>query len=171
VPTADEMINADAVRGRAAIFGETEATASWSSVQVIADRLDLLSLSQRARSVAGAIATDAQSYERLAAATRSALSSPSLTGWMIWPLTEAVATMATAGGDTAKFDDGLALLAALTPRLTSEFAVRTFLNTDFERALDIIVGWVTHDDDAVRRLASEGTRPKLPWAKQVPQLT
>jgi 3-methyladenine DNA glycosylase AlkC len=173
VPTADELINAETVRGLAAIFDETEAkgTPAWSSVHAAAEELGPLSLSQRARSVAAAIVDDGRSYSRLSATTRSALENPALTGWMIWPLTEAIAAMATAHGDTADFDDGLNLLAALTPRLTSEFAIRTFLNADLDRALTAITDWVTHDDAAVRRLASEGTRPKLPWAKQVPRLT
>ena len=56
MPTADELINAEAVRGLAAIFDDTEAkdTPAWSSVRAAADELDPLSLSQRARSVAAA---------------------------------------------------------------------------------------------------------------------
>ena len=172
MPTADELINAEAVRGLAAIFDDTEAkgTPVWSAVRAAAEELGPLSLSQRARSVAAAIVDDGHSYSRLSATTRSALENPALTGWMIWPLTEAVAAMATAHGDAGEFDDGLNLLAALTPRLTSEFAIRTFLNADLDRALAAIADWTSYDDDAVRRLASEGTRPKLPWAKQVPRL-
>jgi len=171
VPTADELINPETVRALAAILEETSATAAWSSVHAAADELGELTLSQRARSVAAAIVDDGRSYSRLAAVTHDALADPALTGWMIWPLTEAVAAMATARADTSEFDGSLDLLAALTPRLTSEFAIRTFLNADLDRALAAIAGWTTHDDDAVRRLASEGTRPKLPWAKQVPRLT
>jgi len=173
VPTADELINAKAVHGLGTILDgtETSGAAPWRSVHAAADQLDSLTLSRRARFVAAAIIDDCRSYSRLAAVTRNALGNPALTGWMIWPLTEAVAAMATAGGDTVEFADGLELLAALTPRLTSEFAIRTFLNVDLDRALAIITDWTTHDDDAVRRLSSEGTRPKLPWAKQVPRLT
>jgi 3-methyladenine DNA glycosylase AlkC len=171
VPTADELINPETVRALAAILEETSPTAAWSSVHAAADELGQLTLSQRARSVAAAIVDDGRSYSRLATATHAALANPELTGWMIWPLTEAVAAMATARGETGEFDDGLHLLAALTPRLTGEFAIRTFLNADLDRAMAAITGWTTHDDEAVRRLASEGTRPKLPWAKQVPRLT
>jgi hypothetical protein len=73
----------------------------------------------------------------LASIVRRALSDVDLTGWMIWPLTEAIAVAATSTGDASDFDDGLDLLATLTPRLTSEFAIRTFLNADFERALAV----------------------------------
>ena len=173
VPTADELIGPGVVRDLAVILSDTESSgaSAWRSVHASADALDALSLSQRARSVAAAIVENAGSYERLAATTRAALDNAALTGWMIWPLTEAIAAMATAGTETTEFDDGLELMAALTPRLTSEFALRAFLNADLDRALGVITDWAGHDDDAVRRLASEGTRPKLPWAKQVPRLT
>lgn len=70
-------------------------------------------------------------------------------------------------GDARCFDDSLALLSALTPRLTSEFALRIFLNADLDRTLAVVRTRTDHGGDAVRRLAREGTRPKLPWARQV----
>jgi 3-methyladenine DNA glycosylase AlkC len=65
---------------------------------------------------------------------------------------------------------GLELLAALTPRLTSEFSLRPFLAADLERTLATAMGWTGDPDQHVRRLASEGTRPGLPWAARVPAL-
>ncbi|TFC04077.1 hypothetical protein E3O42_05620 [Cryobacterium adonitolivorans] len=62
------------------------------------------------------------------------------------------------------------MLAALTPRLTSEFAIRLLLNHDMARAMPIVLGWTGSTDPAVRRLASEGTRPFLPWAIRVPAI-
>jgi 3-methyladenine DNA glycosylase AlkC len=110
-------------------------------------------------------------YDTLAPVIRATLHDPALSGWMIWPVTEAVAVAATnSSRDTGDFEDGLALLAELSPRLTSEFAIRTFLNADLDRTLASVLGWTGDPDPAVRRLASEGIRPKLPWAKQVPAL-
>ncbi|MFI6759709.1 hypothetical protein ACIBF5_11305 [Micromonospora sp. NPDC050417] len=85
-------------------------------------------------------------------------------------MTEAVAVRALGSPRDGDFEAGLGLLAALTSRLTSEFALRTFLNADLDRTLATAVGWSGHPDEHVRRLASEGTRPRLPWAKQVPAL-
>lgn len=69
------------------------------------------------------------------------------------------------------FHDALALLASLTSRLSSEFAIRTLLRHDLDRALHLIRSeWVGSSDVDVRRLASEGTRPYLPWATRVPGL-
>src|SRR5207244_1289683 len=59
-----------------------------------------------------------------------------------------------------------ALLADLTSRLTGEFAPRTFLAADLDRTLKTALRWTDSPDEHVRRLASEGTRPWLPWAKR-----
>jgi 3-methyladenine DNA glycosylase AlkC len=47
---------------------------------------------------------------------------------------------------------------------SSEFAVRTFLKLDFDRTIRIMHEWSNDDDEHVRRLASEGSRPRLPWS-------
>jgi 3-methyladenine DNA glycosylase AlkC len=61
-------------------------------------------------------------------------------------------------------------LADLTRFGSAEFAVRPFLARDPERMLAIMLGWADDPDDHVRRLASEGARPRLPWAARVPAL-
>lgn len=68
------------------------------------------------------------------------------------------------------FDASLLLLREMTKRASSEFAIRYFLLEDQARALTIISEWVTDPNQHVRRLVSEGTRPRLPWAMQLPQL-
>lgn len=47
---------------------------------------------------------------------------------------------------------------------SSEFAVRAFLKMDLKASLRIMVRWAEDEDAHVRRLASEGSRPRLPWA-------
>ncbi|MFE7710419.1 DNA alkylation repair protein [Streptomyces sp. NPDC057486] len=173
MPTADELISPDSIRGLTAVLRNTFPTASrWRTVADSATTLGTLSLSQRARAVGEALLTDTgHDYAHLAHAARAALTSEDLTGWMVWPLTEAIASAATSSFSDADFDDGLDLLTQLTPRLTAEFALRTFLNADLTRTLATATTWTDSPDPAVRRLASEGTRPKLPWARQVPELT
>jgi len=67
----------------------------------------------------------------------------------------------------ADFD--LAMLAAeeLTRRFTSEFVVRPLIERDPERALAWLQSWHTSPDVHLRRLVSEGTRPRLPWAPRL----
>lgn len=58
----------------------------------------------------------------------------------------------------------------LTRRFTAELSIRPFLARDPERTLGVLREWA-HDEDAhVRRLVSEGTRLRLPWAMRVPWL-
>ncbi|MDN7740435.1 MULTISPECIES: DNA alkylation repair protein [Burkholderia] len=62
------------------------------------------------------------------------------------------------------FDRSMAALAFFTRFGSSEFAVREFLRDDPRRALATLRDWSRHEDQAVRRLASEGSRPRLPWS-------
>jgi 3-methyladenine DNA glycosylase AlkC len=91
-------------------------------------------------------------------------------GWLIWPVTTALATKAITDGSTEAFDDAMAMMAELTSRLTSEFAIRLLLDHNLDRALAIVGTWTGSPDEHVRRLASEGTRPFLPWATRVPAI-
>ncbi len=56
----------------------------------------------------------------------------------------------------------------LTKRFSSEFSIRPFLIQAQERTLARLLEWVSDPDPHVRRLCSEGTRPRLPWAKRIP---
>lgn len=68
------------------------------------------------------------------------------------------------------FDRSMDALADLTRFGSAEFAIRPFLAGDTPRALAIMTRWANSDDEHVRRLASEGARPRLPWAARVPAL-
>jgi 3-methyladenine DNA glycosylase AlkC len=163
VPTAEELLSVASVRRLADVLDLASG-----HVRVLAPTLGPLGLSDRMRAVRDALLLDLPGgYRQIASVVRAGLVDPAFTGWMVWPVTEAVALSATSTGD---FDDGLTLLAALTPRLTSEFALRTFLLADLERTLATVLTWTGHTNPAVRRLASEGTRPRLPWAKRVPAI-
>jgi len=64
-------------------------------------------------------------------------------------------------------DRALDLLEAATQRFSMEFYIRPFLNRWPEATLARLEHWVEHDNYHVRRLVSEGTRPRLPWAKNI----
>ncbi|WP_299687132.1 DNA alkylation repair protein [uncultured Tateyamaria sp.] len=61
----------------------------------------------------------------------------------------------------------LDLLHAATQRFSMEFYIRPFLNRWPEQTLARLRKWAEDDNYHVRRLVSEGTRPKLPWARKV----
>ena len=56
----------------------------------------------------------------------------------------------------------------LTRRFSAEFSIRPFLIKWPERTLAQLEQWTEDPDPHVRRLCSEGTRPRLPWAIRIP---
>jgi 3-methyladenine DNA glycosylase AlkC len=56
----------------------------------------------------------------------------------------------------------------ITRRFSAEFSIRPFLIRWPERTLARLQEWTTDSDPHVRRLCSEGTRPRLPWAPRIP---
>jgi len=65
---------------------------------------------------------------------------------------------------THDFDASLEALSFLTRFSSAEFAVREFLRLDLARTLAVMERWSLDADENVRRLASEGSRPRLPWS-------
>src|SRR5690606_15303673 len=65
------------------------------------------------------------------------------------------------------FDTSMKALVEITKRHTSEYALRPFLSLDIDRCLVYFQDWVMDPNSHVRRLVSEGTRPRLPWAKKI----
>lgn len=56
----------------------------------------------------------------------------------------------------------------LTRRFSAEFSIRAFLIRWPERTLAQLLEWTRDSDPHVRRLCSEGSRPRLPWAQRIP---
>lgn len=73
--------------------------------------------------------------------------------------------VATAGLD--HFEESMAAQYELTQRFTCEFSVRFFLERFPEETLARLASWTKDPSPHVRRLVSEGTRQRLPWAKRV----
>lgn len=85
-----------------------------------------------------------------------------------------VSFVATYGLDPAHNDGHdpfeISMLAQyeLTKRFSAEFSIRPFLIQSPERTLAKLTEWTKDSDPHVRRLCSEGTRPRLPWATRIP---
>lgn len=56
----------------------------------------------------------------------------------------------------------------LTQRFTAEFSIRPYLQQHTQATLRTLQGWLDDPSEHVRRLISEGTRPRLPWASRLP---
>lgn len=86
-----------------------------------------------------------------------------LSGFAVWPLTEYVSLYGQ-----AEFDLSMDVLKAMTKVFTSEFAVRSFFLADEKKTLKHFKKWVHDENEHVRRLVSEGSRPLLPWGQKLP---
>ncbi len=86
-----------------------------------------------------------------------------ITGWAIMPMTHFVGLQGL-----EHFDLSMTLLKEMTKRFSSEFDIRFFLLKEPERTLSILKIWAHDSNHHVRRLVSEGTRPRLPWAMRLP---
>ena len=82
-------------------------------------------------------------------------------GWAVMPMTHYVGLQGL-----AHFDLSMMLLKEMTKRSSSEFGIRFFLIAEPERTLSVLETWLDDPNYHVRRLISEGTRPRLPWAGQ-----
>lgn len=58
-------------------------------------------------------------------------------------------------------------LKEMTKRFSAEFAIRPFLDQHTERTLSRLRVWARDPHPHVRRLASEGSRPRLPWGMRL----
>ncbi|MDO3409553.1 DNA alkylation repair protein [Saccharibacillus sp. CPCC 101409] len=74
----------------------------------------------------------------------------------------------THGLTEADFDRSLDALERFTSGSSSEFAIRAFLLHSPERTLLRIKEWARSGSEHVRRLSSEGCRPRLPWGQSLP---
>ena len=85
-----------------------------------------------------------------------------LRGFAAWPLIDYVGRY---GLDHPEL--GLSTLKSLTPLFSAEFAIRPFLLQHPKLCQQHFSLWVNDDCEHVRRLVSEGSRPRLPWGMQL----
>lgn len=88
-----------------------------------------------------------------------------LAGWIVWPLGEYVARRGL--GEPTR---ALAALHALTRRFSAEWAIRPFIAAHPDLSFRTLATWTRDPSAHVRRLVSEGSRPRLPWGRQLASL-
>lgn len=86
-------------------------------------------------------------------------------GWVLWSYGEYVARHGQQHPHRA-----LAALHAFTQRFTAEFAIRPFIVAHPELVFATLHEWARDPSAHVRRLASEGSRPRLPWGLRLQDL-
>lgn len=184
MPAADELIGPSVVAELVGVVSRAQPAAPFEHLRACGATLAPLGLRDRAHALRDALLADvpggsaaggatADGPAALDALVRRCLLDDRFTGWMVWPVAEAVSARALEGSGASgptTIDAALALLADVTGRLTAEFAIRPLLAHDLGRVLAVVTTWTAHPDEHVRRLASEGTRRYLPWGTRVPAL-
>ncbi|MGD8397232.1 MAG: DNA alkylation repair protein [Anaerolineae bacterium] len=87
---------------------------------------------------------------------------PGVKGIILWVFTDYVEVY---GLDD--WDASIPALEVFTERMSAEFAIRPFIARYPERTMAQMLAWSHHDSAEVRRLASEGCRPRLPWGMRL----
>ena len=85
-------------------------------------------------------------------------------GWWLWPIGRFVEK--NAHYHLNHLTLSLDFIQELTKRFTGEFAIRPLLKTQPNQVIPVMQKWAQDPSVHVRRLASEGLRPRLPWAKK-----
>jgi len=139
--------------------------------------LDALEFKARAMHLCTALeATLPTDFEQAARVIEAALAPPGvgddlavlrsgpqgLAGWVVWPLCEFVVKRGIDAPQRA-----LQTLHALTQRHTAEWALRPFIERHPQTTLATLAAWCGDSSAHVRRLVSEGSRPRLPWGTQL----
>lgn len=94
-----------------------------------------------------------------------------LGGFFYLPHVSFVATYgldAEYNGGRDSFEVSMRAQYEITRRFTAEFSMRPYLIKWPERTLARLMEWTQDPDPHVRRLCSEGARPRLPWAMRIP---
>lgn len=129
-----------------------------------------LELADRSRAVASALAQHlpgdpADAIELLRASLPDVVEAQRWQGmdsFMLWPYTMYIAEH---GLDC--FEESMAAQYEITQLFTAEFSIRAFIDQRYGPTMSRLTQWVTDPSEHVRRLVSEGTRPRLPWAQRL----
>jgi 3-methyladenine DNA glycosylase AlkC len=167
VPALKDMVDAALVRALAA-----ELVAAWPPfpvdrfVERTVDGLAPLELKGRLRHIADGLQhVLPEPPGQVVAVLDEALRSPTFDGWMVWPVAELIGRIGPSDPNTV-----VPFMARLTGRSSCEFAIRPCLEQHRELTHAQLQRWVDHPDEHVRRLVSEGTRPRLPWGARLTAL-
>ncbi len=161
-------INADVVKTMAVHIKSHNKKFYSERFQALSQELGPLELKDRIKLLSGGLhdclsCNFEQSLETLLKATfKPAPGLDPLTGFALWPFTNFIQTY---GLD--HIEKSLHALYRLTPLFTAEFAVRPFLNLHPEATYAFLLKCTQDKNEHIRRWASEGSRPRLPWGEQI----
>ncbi len=134
--------------------------------------LETLELKERVQHIIAAMMTQCPDFPTTAQALMvlpnywdSGNQNDALRGFAAWPIIDYVAANGIQHPALA-----FKVFEQLTSLFTAEFAIRPFINQYPEQSFEQLLQWTEHSNEHVRRLASEGCRPRLPWGIQLKKL-
>ncbi|MCA9036177.1 MAG: hypothetical protein KDA91_13665 [Planctomycetaceae bacterium] len=135
--------------------------------------LDKLELKDRARHIAHAMAeqlpsTTSDAMHLLVKSLGPELQSTEGNGLAVFFYLPHTSLIAEYGVNC--FSSGMLANYEITKRFTAEFSIRSFVIQHETLCLNQLRTWVSDANPHVRRLVSEGTRPRLPWAMRLPSI-
>jgi len=172
----DQLFNEDTVRTLAVPFGEAGFFDAERFVARVVAAMSPLELKERINLIADElIDVLPKSFPDKVTAIRASLPPPldptktddDFGSFIYAPLGVVVEKQGIENHRDLSFD----LLEDLTQRFSMEYSIRAFLNRWPDKTVQRMNAWAHHENYHVRRLASEGLRPKLPWGKGIPQTT
>lgn len=155
-----EMLSMDKVMGLAISVQELAPHFSverYSSILKKQD-WDALSLMERLRAAAESMGEQLQGRTDAERLVEVLNQNEELSGWLSLICCEFVAR-----DSSLSTEEGLQYLAQMTGHFSAEFAIRSFIQKDLATCLRLFENWIEHEDQHIRRLVSEGSRPRLPW--------
>ncbi len=142
-------------------------------VQQAAKGLDKLELKQRGEHIAQAMAAQLDADFEVAAEALISSLGPELSStagnglrvFFYWPHSHYISQFGS-----EHFASGMRANYELTKRFTAEFSLRPFVIQHETKCLKLLEKWTRDPNPHVRRLVSEGTRPRLPWGMRLPNV-
>lgn len=162
-----------AVRGlhdRLVRVAETNAFRGPRFLEVALSSLESKRMSERVAQIADALEASLpddfrHAVQLLIAATEDVQPEPGKTDWTGFIVIPQCEFVARRGIDD--FETSMGALYAFTKRFTAENHLRVFVEHHFDDAMARLYEWTSDPDPHVRRLVSEGTRPRLPMTGRI----
>jgi 3-methyladenine DNA glycosylase AlkC len=155
-----EMFNLAFYRDYARVFAEADK--NFNAEQFLADvtrDIESLSLNGRLRNTSVMLKKHLPDDFKLALSVLYSVAPSLKRGYTALVLPDYVALYGK-----EDFDLSMEALRYFTTFGSAEFAIREFLKTDLKKTLQVMHQWADDENVHVRRLASEGSRPRLPWS-------
>jgi 3-methyladenine DNA glycosylase AlkC len=138
------------------------------------DGFEDLELTPRARQIAAALASALPpGFPDAADVVQASLGPPiagdEMTGLGLEPFVYLPYVFWVADAGLGHWERAMRLQHALTQRMSCEFSIRAYIVSEEERTMARLAEWTADPSPHVRRLVSEGTRPRLPWAPRLPR--